>query len=220
MRVLPQQIPANESAGTAAIRRRIHRGFREQLHFYGSNAIRNLGLMRGLTHFTSVLVEKKLYPLFNQYLLSRSRFQPPPDGVLRVARYEVFEQIPPADLETLYQESTYLTFSWLEQILRQQGACWLGYEKGRLAAYCCTRAGQPHATAPGTQDAYLFAVEVLAAFRGKKVAVPFLQEVCHALFASGVENLWSETHLFNTPSNRMHRRLGFEFQRKIRVPIG
>ena len=119
------------------------------------------------------------------------------------------------DLETFYREATSLTFSWLKSSLESRGGTlWLGYVDGRLAAYCCTRDHHTSA-APGSRDAYLFAVEVLANFRRQNLAVPFLRVVCGALFAGRIENVWSETHAFNKPSNRMHRRLGFEFRQTM-----
>ena len=192
----------------------------EKLHFYAGNAFRELGAVRGFSQLALLLLEKKLYPYFNQYALLPDRMRPQPQTGIEVRSFSTKGSIAAADLQAIHRESTTLTFSWLRAILEDHGTLWLGHLDGRLAAFCCTRLRAP-ATAPGSpHDAYLFAVEIVGRFRRRKLAVPFLHEVCQSLFANGVQRVWSETHLFNRASNRMHRRLGFEFRSRIRVRGG
>lgn len=212
---LQQNRSSSGSTTASLVRRSLSRPLAEKFHFYLFNVFRNLGPLRGLAHFALFVTEKKIHPVFNQYVLSGTQLRAEPARGLLVRQYRALEHILPADLDRFHRSATGLTLSWLQASLEDGGTFWLGCVDGRLAAYCCTR---DHAPATGARpDAYLFALEVLAAFRGRGLAVPFLGEVFRILFDGGVEKVWSETHPLNTPSIRTHRRLGFQFTRKIKV---
>jgi RimJ/RimL family protein N-acetyltransferase len=188
---------------------------REKLHFYVRNAFCNMQFGRACSHFTALLCEKKLHPVFNRYALLPGNLAIIPGETIQIQRLQAFEKMPPEALAVLYAQSTYSTFSWLRESLRKGGTLWLGYLDHALVAYCCTKRFDLN---PERQhDSYLFAVEALSTFRGRNVGTSFVREVCASLFSQGVPRLWSETHVWNQTSNRMHQRLGFKFQEKIRI---
>lgn len=190
--------------------------FREKLHFYCFNSIRNLGLAAGFWQLASLLIEKRFCPVFKRYVLPRQAFMLNSADRIRVLPVRSLDQIAPEALEFFFRQSTTLTFSWVQTSLTDGATFWPGYVQGTLAACCLTRDYRTDDANSGSREVYLYAVEVLAPFRRLGLAVPFLGEVCGALFAGGVENVWSETHPLNTASIRMHHRLGFQFRRNVR----
>lgn len=190
---------------------------KEKLHFYVRNAFRAMRFGDASSHLLMLLLEKKVHPVFNRYVLLPGDLVPVSGEAIEIRSIEAFENLTPAALAVLYAQSTYSTFSWLRECLRKGSTLWLAYLDGTLVAYCCTRRFYPD---PARQyDSYLFALETLTTFRGRNVGYGFLRGLCATLFSQGAPQVWSETHVWNRPSNRLHQRLGFKFREKLRVVV-
>jgi len=187
----------------------------EKLHFYVRNAFRTMRFVNASSHLLMLLLERKVHPVFNRYALLPGDLVAVPSETIEILSLHAFENLSPAALAVLYAQSTYATFSWLRECLSKGSTLWLAYLDGALVAYCCTRRFNP--TPLRQHDSYLFALETLTNFRGRSVGSSFVRGLCATLFNQGVPQVWSETHVWNRPSNRLHQRLGFKLREKLRI---